>query len=239
MLLRPLVGLVLLLTLDAVVAFPLRGARNEERPLAAAEDGELWQRLRSSDALWLPRVEVRDDGRRIYRLRRLAGDPPLDLMAMQALERATDPFAAERRQVHELVDTLRHHGVLLRLGPPRRRGALAEWEPRARVLRLRHDALDQGHRGLARILNHEAIHVAQSCAAGGLRRSPQLLGIPRALPPELESVLASDTYALLDDGGRELEREAFAGQGTPGLGARLIRRHCRPAAPAAPPPAAG
>lgn len=236
--LRCLAGLVLLLTLAAVGPSPLRGARDDEQPLASAQDSELWQRLRSSDALWLPNVDVRGDGRRIYRLRRLAGEPPLNLTAMQALAQAPDPFAAERRQVHELVDTLRHHGVLLRLGPPRRKGALAEWEPRARVLRLRHDALDQGHRGMARILNHEAIHVAQSCAAGGLRQSPQLLGIPRALPPDLETVLASDTYALLDEEARDLEREAFAGQATPGLGVRLIRRHCPPAPVAVQPPAA-
>lgn len=229
MLLRPLVGLLLLLTLGAAAGTPLRGARDEERPLAAAEDGELWQRLQRSDALWLPRVEVRGDGRRVYRLRRLAGDPPLDLAAMQALERATDPFAADRRQVQELLDGLRRHGVRLRLGTPRRSGALAEWEPRAQVLRLRPDALDQGHRGLARILNHEAIHVAQSCAAGALSQPPRLLGLPRALPADLEPVLGSATYALLDDGARELEREAFAGQGIPGLGVRLIRRHCPPA----------
>lgn len=239
MLLRPLAGLVLLLTLGAALATPLRGARDEERPLAAAEDGDLWLRLQRSDALWLPRVEVRNDGRRVYRLRRLAGDPPLDLVGIQALERAVDPFAAERRQVRELLDGLRRHGVRLRLGTPRRSGALAEWEPRAQVLRLRPDALDQGHRGLARILNHEAIHVAQSCAAGGLNRPPQLLGIPRTLPPDLEPVLGSATYALLDDGARELEREAFAGQGIPGLGVRLIRRHCPPATAAAAAPTAG
>ena len=237
--LRPLVGLVLLLALGALGSTPLRGARDDERPLAAAEDADLWQRLHRGDALWRPRIEVRGDGRRVYRLRRLAGDPPLDLAAIQALERAADPFAADRQQVRELIETLRRHGVLLRLGPPRRRGALAEWEPRARVLRLRPDALDQGHRGLARILNHEAIHVAQSCAAGGLNRSPQLLGLPRALPADLEPVLASDTYALLDDGGRELEREAFAGQGSAGLGVQLIRRHCPPPAGAVPPRAAG
>ncbi|MEB3240059.1 MAG: hypothetical protein VKM68_07560, partial [Cyanobacteriota bacterium] len=62
MLLRPLVGLLLLLlTLGAAAGTPLRGARDEERPLAAAEDGDLWQRLQRSDALWLPRVEVRGD----------------------------------------------------------------------------------------------------------------------------------------------------------------------------------
>jgi hypothetical protein len=223
MLLTPLVALLLLLT-----ATPLGGARDAERPLAPAEDPELWQRLQRSDGLWRPRVDVKADGRRVYRLRRLAGDPPLDLAAMQALERSEDPFAADRLQVQELLDTLRRHGVRLRLGQPRRGGALAEWEPRAQVLRLRPDSLDQGHRGLARILNHEAIHVAQSCAAGGLSQPPQLLGLPRALPADLEPVLQSATYALLDEGSRELEREAFAGQGRPGLGARLIRRHCPP-----------
>lgn len=239
MLLRPLVGLALLLALGAVAASPLRGGRNDDRPLAAAEDADLWLRLRSSDALWLPRVEVRADGRRIYRLRRLAGDPPLALAAMQALAQASDPFAADREQVRDLLATLRAHGVQLRLGQPRRAGALAEWEPRLRVLRLRPDALDQGHRGLARILNHEAIHVAQSCFAGGLRQPPRLLGIPRALPPDLEPVLNSEAYALLNEGVRELEREAFAGQGSPGLGPRLIRRHCPPVTTGAAPPGAG
>jgi hypothetical protein len=79
----------------------------------------------------------------------------------------------------------------------------------------------------ARVLNHEAIHVAQSCAAGGLRAVPRQLGLSQAVAPEFKVHLDDPLYAGVSDGERALEREAYANQGQLEMGATLVRTHCR------------
>jgi hypothetical protein len=82
----------------------------------------------------------------------------------------------------------------------------------------------------AKVLNHEAIHVAQSCRNGHLRAIPRPLGLGEQLPPDLQAVLSDEVYRSAGPLERRLEREAYANQDRLGLGAQLVRSHCRPAA---------
>jgi hypothetical protein len=84
----------------------------------------------------------------------------------------------------------------------------------------------RGSRDFAIVLNHEAIHVAQSCRAGGLRALPRPLGLARHLAPASQKLLASSVYAGASPTVRQLEEEAFAHQDDLSLGAALLARHC-------------
>jgi len=77
------------------------------------------------------------------------------------------------------------------------------------------------------VLNHEAIHVAQSCAAGGLRSVPRTLGLSQEVPTELKIHLDDPLYAGASDWEKALEREAYANQRRLAMGTTLIRTHCR------------
>jgi len=135
-------------------------------------------------------------------------------------------FEQERAAIGGLLTALRSRGVLVVLGPPRKAGAAGEWEPRAGLLRIRADVPGQGSRQFAKVLNHEAIHVAQSCRNRGLRSSPRLLGLPSQVPPHLSAVLKEPLYRTAPEDIRQLEREAYANQDRLGLGAELVRQHC-------------
>jgi hypothetical protein len=186
----------------------------------------LLQQLAEGDARWTPRVEYLSGGGTRYFYHRRPGEPPLSLAQIRALIDLPPSFDKEREAVVELLRTLQDVGVQLDLTKPRKRAAAAEWDGSARTLRIDPSVVGHGTLDFARVLNHEAIHVAQSCFGGGLRASPKLLGIDNQLTPELAEQLDQPTYAEATSAERALEAEAYANQNRLGLGAALVSRHC-------------
>lgn len=133
----------------------------------------------------------------------------------------------ERQAIRTLLQQLRLSGVRVVLGPPRQRGAAGEWEPRSAVLRIRPDVPGKGSHHFAVVLNHEAIHVAQSCRRGHLHAAPQPLGLSRQLDQRQRANLAAPIYAGLSSGQRRPEEEAYANQQHLSLGWQLLQAHCR------------
>lgn len=215
------------------------------RPLALLEGG-LLQRLKRADQAWIPRAETLPEGGTRYVYRRRPGESELTLPQIRALIANPPSHEREHRVIVNLLTTLERVGVGLGLLEPIKVGAAAEWDPQARLLRLRPDVPDQGSLELARVLNHEAIHVAQSCAAGAVGATPRPLGIVAAglsasghpasrggsqakrsgasiTMPQLSEPL----YADLNPAERRMEEEAYSLQNRLDLGVKLLRIHCQ------------
>jgi hypothetical protein len=193
----------------------------------ASWEALLFAQLEEGDRSWLPRMERLPDGRTRYIYRRRQGQPPLTLPQVQALLRNPPGFQQERRAIMGLLEALGRLGVTVELRPPRLAGAAGEWDPRHRTVRVRPDVPSGGSRDFALVLNHEAIHVAQSCVGGGLRRGPVPLGLPRRLSREAAALLALPLYGRISSRTRRLEEEAFANQEDLSIGRVLLDRHCR------------
>ncbi|MEA5423194.1 hypothetical protein [Synechococcus sp. CCY9202] len=158
------------------------------------------------------------------------GEAPLTASQLRRLVANPPQYDRERAVITALLQTLRRVGVTLVLGPPRKSGALAEWEPKTAVLRIRPDAANRGSRSFARMLNHEAIHVAQSCSTGQLRAMPKPLGLPKPTSAVLDRQLSHPVYAKASPSERIVEQEAYANHNQLDLSLQLLRRHCRPVA---------
>lgn len=202
------------------------------RPTAQAaglkpeQEAALLLQLATADRQWLPRAETLPSGAVRYHYRRRANEPKLSVAELRALIANPPSFGAERLAIGELLTVLAKAGVLLELGQPRKPGAAGEWDPAARTLRIQPRVVAKGSVEFARVLNHEAIHVAQSCSNRGLRSRPLPLGLPSALPEHLVGVLDEAVYSKASEQERQLEREAYANQIRLSLGAKLVRRHC-------------
>lgn len=186
--------------------------------------------LAEADAAWTPRAELLADGRTRYHYKRRSGEPPLSLAAIRALMANPPRFGPERSDTVELLAVLAQAGVRIQLAEPRKSGAAGEWDPAARTLRIKPGVVESGSIEFAKVLNHEAIHVAQSCSNGHVRARPRPLGIDALIPPHLEPVLQEPLYRAAGALEQRLEREAYANQHRLGIGADLVRRHCRLAA---------
>ena len=213
----------------SAVALAALARQPRSAPLLAPEDlallpnreAGLFAQLDAADARWTPRAEVIPGAGTRYIYKRRAGDPALSVDEVKALMRNPPRFERERLAIRELLNALRRAGVMVALGPPRLQGAAGEFDVGRKVLRIRPDIPDQGSREFAKVLNHEAIHVAQSCRRGAL------LGLSRELDAASRRHLAEPLYAKASARVLALEAEAYANQERLSLGPQLLAQHCR------------
>lgn len=191
-----------------------------------AGEGQLLHSLAVADQQWRPRTQALPGGGTRYVYRKRAGEPDLSLAEIKALIANPPRFEREREQIRALWRQLGSLGVRLSLEQPRKPGAAGEWDPRLRTLRIKPAVVGKGSAEFARVLNHEAIHVAQSCSGGSIGAAPRPLGLPEQLPPSLQTVLQEPTYAKSTARERQLEREAYANQHQLDLGLTLLKMHC-------------
>jgi hypothetical protein len=199
----------------------------EQTQLDGTTQAALLAQLQEADRQWLPRLELLPDGRSRYVYKRRAGEPALSLEQVKALLRNPPRFEREHGAIRQMLGSLERSGVVVLLEQPRKPGAAGEWNPRRAELRIRPDVPGKGSVEFARVLNHETIHVAQSCRGGGLRAQPIPLGLSRQLDARARQHLAEPLYAKASARERVLEEEAYAGQGILSLGTQLLAAHCR------------
>jgi len=202
---------------DVAIAPAKRGASGQQHVL---------DQLAIADQQWQPRAEPLPGGGTRYVYRRRPGDPELSIHQIKALMANPPTFARERQVIVRLWQQIEQRGVRVELSQPRKPGAAGEWDPARTTVRIKPQVVTKGSMEFARVLNHEAIHVAQSCMAGSPGAQPQLLGLPQQLPPALHHVLQYPTYAKASERERSLEREAYANQDQLDLGLSLLRLYC-------------
>lgn len=129
----------------------------------------------------------------------------------------------EAQQVQVLQEHLGAIGVDVVVEAPKLEGASAEWDAQARTIRVAPATVSQGNALMLTALNHEAIHVAQTCKAGGFDQQPSSLGMVNGPVPE---ALQSPVYRGADAHTLELETEAYGLQQKPGIGVQLVGRYC-------------
>lgn len=195
--------------------------------LSVARTPALFARLDQADREWIPRAIPLPGGRTRYVYKRRAGDPPLDVEQIKWLMRNPPSFATERRTIQLLLEQLQRVGAAVVLETPRKPGAAGEWEPRKARLRIRPDVPAKGTREFARVLNHEAIHVAQSCRAGSPLSQPIPLGLSRDVTPQARQHLAAPLYAQASTRERTVEEEAYANQDNLSIAWQMLQVHCR------------
>ena len=195
--------------------------------LTASSERTLFQRLDQADRLWRPRLERLPGGGQRITYRRRAGEKPLSTAQLRQLIANPPSYRSERDAIGVLLQQLERSGVVIVVRQPKQQGAAGEWNPRRGELRLRPDVASKGTVNFARVLNHEAIHVAQSCKGGSLFARPQLLGLSRSLSASGRRHLQQPLYAKASREQRLLEEEAYANQEQLNLGWELLARHCR------------
>ena len=183
--------------------------------------------LAQNDRQWQPRFVVNDQGHQEYTYRQRPGAAELSLQDVQALLRYPPDYTSDVESIKNLLTALDRYGVTVVIAEPNRIGASGEWNPRRGEMRISHLVVKRGTQAFRRVLNHEAIHTAQSCAGGSIRSRPKPLGLSRRLDKTAIRHLQSEIYADLTSIDRRLEEEAYANQEDPEIGALLLKVHCR------------
>jgi hypothetical protein len=102
----------------------------------------------------------------------------------------------------------------------------AYWLPEKQIIKIDSKTLNAGTLTFAKILNHEMIHIAQSCKGGSINAFPKLIGLNEKLNEEKNHLLSSEVYKNLPKSQISLEKEAYSYQDNLSAGKYLINKYC-------------
>ena len=207
---------------------PLQAARLPENlELGPSNQAMVLKALRQNDQQWLPRFERLPDGTGRYSYKRRSGEPAKTLDQLKAMANNPPSYSQEQRAIEQLLYELNRSGATVVIAKPKKESAAGEWNPRRGEMRISQDVVAKGTVEFAKVLNHEAIHTAQSCAGGSIRSRPQPLGLSREISRHAMDQLNKALYQEITTQQRVLEEEAYANQDTLGIGRDLLLAHCR------------
>ncbi|MEY4355487.1 MAG: hypothetical protein RLZZ89_555, partial [Cyanobacteriota bacterium] len=143
--------------------------RNAEIPLNTPDGLQvLKEAIHAADNRYRPKMIVDSLGQVSYRYSLREGEKKKSEAELKKLLETSRKNENYTRKIYRIIDTLTSFGVLVVIGEPLKKGASGEWDPFNQVLRLSPETLNMGSEVVLEILNHESIHVAQSCKAGGI-----------------------------------------------------------------------
>ena len=135
-------------------------------------------------------------------------------------------FYQEQNFVKDSLKFLNQLGISLFLVDLENKKGSAYWLPEKKIIRIDSKTLNAGSFTFAKILNHEMIHVAQSCKGGSINSSPRLIGLNEKMNNEKIYLLSSEVYKNLSSYQISLEKEAYSHQDNLSVGKYLINKFC-------------
>lgn len=201
--------------------------RNVEIPLNTPDGLQvLKEAIHAADNRYRPKMIVDSLGQVSYRYSLREGEKKKSEAELKKLLETSRQNENYTRKIYRIIDTLASFGVLVVIGEPLKKGASGEWDPFNQVLRLSPKSLNMGSEVVLEILNHESIHVAQSCKAGGINYRPQPLDLPLSPERITGKPLKSDVYASITSTQRRLEQEAYSYEYSNRAARNLLAKHC-------------
>ena len=135
-------------------------------------------------------------------------------------------FYKEQNFVEESLKYLNSLGISVFLLELNNEKGSAYWLPEKQIIKIDSKTLNAGTLTFAKILNHEMIHVAQSCKGGSINSFPKLIGLNEKLNEEKNYLLSSEVYKHLPKSQISLEKEAYSYQDNLSAGKCLINKFC-------------
>lgn len=130
--------------------------------------------------------------------------------------------------ISKQVDALEGLGIQIVVGDPSVHGASAQWDPSRRTMTISPTTMEKGFGAVMRSIDHEAVHIAQSCKAGGVGLAGSPLGV--AASGEAVEKVQHAVYEDASDHAKHLEVEAYSLTEQKGAGIKAAIEHCSPEA---------
>lgn len=200
----------------------------ELRAAQSLPTNDLMAQLEEADRQWQPQEEIQPDGTTHYLYKRRTDEPDLSVTELRKLIESPPTFHKERQAVLHLLQALQSAGVRVHLSPTIKKGAAAEWDHRQGTLRIQPHMSERGSVDFLQVLNHEAIHVAQSCRAGSLTAKPKPLGLNVSVNYSAQKKLNDPIYMGSSQWEKDLELEAYGSQNNSKLVKKVLTSECNP-----------
>jgi predicted SprT family Zn-dependent metalloprotease len=185
------------------------------------------EEIRKSDDKHQAKLEIGELGQVSYRYYRKEGEAAKTAKELDEQVRNRREFWASQQKLAQLLTSLTDLNVLVVIGEPRLKGAAGEWDPSRQTIRIAPSALSQGSEAVRKILNHEAIHVAQSCHNGGINYKPKSLSVELSPAKIYRRQLGSDIYSQIGEKTKLIETEAYSYEYSTKAARHFLAEHCK------------
>ena len=182
--------------------------------------------LKKADKINAPRIVTNPDSSKSIIYKKSNFQKELSQKELMYLIKNPRNFNREQNFVKEALNILNHLGVLVFLLDLKDEKGSAYWLPEKQIIKIDIKTLNAGSLTFAKILNHEMIHVAQSCKGGAINSFPRLIGINEKMNEEKSYLLSTEVYKHLSSYQISLEKEAYSYQDNLSAGKYLINEFC-------------
>lgn len=184
------------------------------------------EELRKGDDKHQPKLKVGELGQVSYHYYRMEGEDKKTAKQLDELIKNKKEFQNAQQKLAQLLTILADFNVLVVVGEPRLKGAAGEWDPASQTIRIGPSALAQGSETTLKILNHESMHVAQSCHNGGINYKPKPLEIELSPAKIFQRQLNSDIYSQIGAKTKRLESEAYSYEYSNKAARHYLAKYC-------------
>lgn len=172
-----------------------------------------------------PRRYVREDGSIYYKYKSNRFKPKLSVNEIKKIISQKQDFSYERNYIKLILRYTRIMNIDIVLDNNESESS-AWWLPSKNILKIDARLIDHGTKVFSEILNHEVIHIAQSCNSLHSNDQLRLLNIDTKITQENMFYLNNHIYKDLSSYGKKLELEAYSNQSNLKLGVDLIKKYC-------------
>ena len=186
----------------------------------------LINKLENADNNLIPKYEPNPQGGGSYKYKKTNFSPELSISEIKEWINNPPKFNNEKKFILEQINLLDNLDITVALVNFENNKIAAEWEYKKQFLKINIQTIKNGTKVFAKILNHEIIHIAQSCNGGKVSSEPILLGLEINLNKEEKHFLGSKIYKNKSKKELNLEKEAYSHQKKLDFGTELITKYC-------------
>jgi hypothetical protein len=186
----------------------------------------LINKLENADNNLIPKYESNPQGGGSYKYKKTNFSPELSISEIEEWINNPPKFNTEKNFILEQINLLDNLDIKIALVNFENNKIAAEWVYAKKFLKINIQSIQNGTKVFAKILNHEIIHIAQSCNGGKISSKPILLGLEINLNKEEKYLLGSKIYKNKSKKELNLEKEAYSHQKKLDFGTELITKHC-------------
>ena len=201
-------------------------AENNEILIKGSNIDFILRLLKKADKRNAPKIVINKDRSKSIIYKKNNYQKTLSQKELLYLIKNPESYLYEEKFIKETLNFLNNLGISLILTDFQKEHGSAYWLPINKLIKIDKKAINSGSLTFARILNHEMIHIAQSCKGGSINSIPELIGINEKMNEEKHILLKSKVYKNLSKYEISLEKEAYSYQDNLSAGKYLIKKFC-------------
>tara|TARA_Y100000991_G_C21883796_1_gene310626 strand:- start:53 stop:763 length:711 start_codon:yes stop_codon:yes gene_type:complete len=182
--------------------------------------------LLEADKKLTPKIVYNRDGSSFYRYTKKPGEGDITLKDIKnRILLGSDFYEIDRENVRILLERINDLKINNRLDHIDS-GALGLWIPSNDLIVVDYKVIDMGSSIFLDILQHEVIHVAQSCFSSSRKNFPKRIGLPLEFSRDINLNLSHKVYSTNSEEVMYIEREAFTYSKIEGAAIKLLNKFC-------------